>query len=46
MELLQLQAPEAQEAKITLYYQMMNSLKVTLHKIVTSLIFPKSLNLS
>ena len=39
-------SPRGPRSKITLYYQMMNSLKVTLHRIVTSLIFPKSLNLS
>ena len=39
-------SPRGPRSTITLYYQMMNSLKVTLHRIVTFLIFPKSLNLS
>ena len=39
-------SPRGSRSKITLYYQMMNFLKVTLHRIVTFLIFPKSLNLS
>ena len=34
-------SPRGSRSKITLYYQMMNSLKVTLHRIVTFSIFPK-----
>ena len=37
-------SPRGSRSKITLYYQMMNSLKVTLHRIVTCFkFFPKVL---